>query len=314
MSNNSNQYSSGVWYAIIAYTLWGFLPLYWKILDQIPSSEILAHRVLWSFVFVSLILAVSSKWPIFKEECKKIFLNRSHLLSLIASSLFISANWFIYIWAVNTGQFIETSLGYYINPLLSVLLGVIVLKERLTYWQTLSFILAAIGVAILTIQYGQVPWIALGLALSFGLYGLTKKIANLNSLIGLTFETLFVLPIALIYISSLQLAGTGALTISSPDITLLLMGAGVATALPLLFFAQGAKRIPLSMIGFLQYIAPSIILCLGVFIFKEPFTTIHLISFTFIWSALTLYSVSKTKWMTALESKARKSKHLKRNY
>jgi chloramphenicol-sensitive protein RarD len=303
MGNHSNQYSSGVWYAVAAYTMWGFLPLYWKLLDQIPSIEILAHRVIWSFIFVSVIIAVTSKWTIFKAECKKIFLNRSHLLSLIASSLLISANWLIYIWAVNTGQFIETSMGYYINPLLSVLLGIIVLKERLTYWQTLSFILATIGVAVLTFQYGQVPWIALGLALSFGLYGLTKKIANLNSLIGLTFETLFVLPIALIYISSLQLAGTGALTISSPDITLLLMGAGVATALPLLFFAQGAKRIPLSMIGFLQYIAPSIILFIGVFIFKEPFTTVHLISFTFIWSALTLYSLSRTKWMTALESK-----------
>jgi chloramphenicol-sensitive protein RarD len=308
MNNGSDQYVSGVWYAVAAYTLWGFLPLYWKLIDQVPASEILAHRVVWSFVFVSLILAVTSKWKAFKDECKSIFLKRTHLLSLIASSFFISANWFIYIWAVNTGQFIETSLGYYINPLLSVLLGVIVLKERLTYWQTISFVLATIGVSIITFQYGQVPWIALGLALTFGLYGLTKKIANLNSLIGLTFETLFVLPIALIYISSLQLAGTGSLGIISLDVTLLLMGAGAATALPLLFFAQGARRIPLSMIGFLQYIAPSIILLLGIFVFKEPFTTVHLISFVFIWSSLTLYSLSKTKFMIKIESKLSKGK------
>jgi chloramphenicol-sensitive protein RarD len=308
MRNNSNQFVCGVWYAIAAYTLWGFLPLYWKLIDQVPAGEILAHRVLWSFVFVSIIIAVTSKWKVFKEECKSIFAKRSHLLSLIASSILISANWLIYIWAVNTGQFVETSLGYYINPLLSVLLGVIVLKERLTYWQIVSFVLATIGVAIITIQYGQIPWIALGLALTFGLYGLTKKIANLNSLIGLTFETLFVLPIALIYISFLQITGTGSLAIKSFDVTLLLMGAGAATALPLLLFAQGARRIPLSMVGFLQYIGPSIILCLGIFIFKEPFTTVHLIGFIFIWSALTLYSLSKTKWVTALGSKGSKGK------
>jgi chloramphenicol-sensitive protein RarD len=310
MNNDSNQYSIGVWYTIVAYLAWGFLPLYWKLLDQVPASEILAHRVIWSFVFVCLILAITSKWDTFKLECRNIFSKRNQVLSLLASSLLISVNWFIYIWAVNTEQVVEASLGYYINPLLSVLLGIVVLKERLTSWQLISFALATIGVAILAIQYGKVPWIAISLAMSFALYGLAKKITNLSSLIALTIETLLALPIALLFISSLHLGGTGSFAVSSYYITLLLIGAGVSTALPLLFFAQGARRIPLSMIGFLQYIAPTISLVLGIFIFKESFTKVHLISFIFIWAALTLYSISRTKWFVILQNKESKNKSL----
>lgn len=303
MDKHPNQYVLGVWYTATAYTMWGFLPLYWKLMEHVPSSEILAHRIIWSFVFIFIILALTSKWANFKIECKNILTKPFQLLGVIFASLLISANWFIYIWAVNQGQVIEASLGYYINPLISVLLGIIVLKERLTVWQKVSFILATIGVLIITLKYGKIPWIALSLALSFGLYGLTKKLTKLGSIIGLTFETLLVVPIAFIYLSLLHVAGTGSMGNSSIYFLLILAGAGIATSIPLLFFAQGASRIPLSMIGFLQYIAPSISLLLGVFVFHESFTKVHLISFIFIWTALALYTVSKTKYMQLIEAK-----------
>ncbi|MDQ0337473.1 chloramphenicol-sensitive protein RarD [Caldalkalibacillus uzonensis] len=305
---NQKQVIIGAWYAIAAYAAWGLLPLYWKLLENIPALEILAHRIIWSFVFVALILAVSSKWPQLKKECLSICRNRKQSLALMSSAVVISANWLIYIWAVNNDRVIETSLGYYINPLFSVLLGIVVLKERLTFWQSWSFVLATIGVLIITVKYGTIPWIALSLALSFALYGLAKKIANLNAMIGLAFETLLTLPVALLYVALLHNAGNSSFGASSVSTSLLLAGAGMATALPLLWFAQGARKIPLSMLGFFQYIAPSITLCLGIFVFNEPFSKIHLISFMFIWSALTLYSLSKTKLMVQLETKLNRKK------
>ncbi|GGK14733.1 transporter [Caldalkalibacillus thermarum] len=306
--NNQKQVIMGTWYAVAAYVVWGVLPLYWKLLENIPALEILAHRIIWSFVFVILILAVTSKWSELKQECLSIWRNRKQSLALISSALVISANWFVYIWAVNNDRVIETSLGYYINPLLSVLLGIVVLKERLTYWQTWSFVLATIGVLLITVHYGAIPWIALSLALSFALYGLAKKIASLNAMLGLAFETLLTLPLALLYVAWLHNTGSSSFGTSSVGTSLLLAGAGMATALPLLCFAQGARRIPLTMLGFFQYIAPSITLCLGIFVFNEPFTTIDLISFMFIWSALTLYSLSKTKLMVRLETKLNRKK------
>lgn len=283
----------GVCYAIAAFTAWGFLPLYWKALEQVPAMEILAHRILWSFVFVLTAVLMYNRWKNFKE----ILLNKSNRLTILLSTLLISANWFIYIWAVNNEHVVDASLGYYINPLLTIFLAMVILKERLNFWQLISLVLALIGVLIITLKYAQIPWIALSLALTFAMYSLVKKLSNFDSVNGLALETITVVPISLIFIIFKQVDGTAAFGISSIYTTLLLIGAGVVTALPLLWFAQGARRVSLSTIGFIQYIAPSITLFLGVFLFKEPFTTLHVLSFGFIWCALTLYSLSQTRFM-----------------
>jgi len=209
----------------------------------------------------------------------------------MTASLLVSANWGIFIWAVNSGHILQTSLGYYINPLVSVLLGVIVLKEKLSGAQILSFSLAGIGVLILTIHFGEVPWVALSLAISFGLYGLAKKMIKVDAEIGLTLETMMVTPLAIIFMVYL-LVTSKPLFLESASTSLFLIGGGIATALPLLFFAKGAQKVPLSMMGILQYIAPTMTLLIGVFMYREPFTKAHLVSFIFIWSALLIYAAS----------------------
>ena len=278
----------GIIYATVAYILWGFLPIYWKLVQHVPADEILAHRILWSFVFMIIIVLASGKlWPFFRE-CKLILHDKKKLIGISAASVIISINWLTFIWAVNSEHVVQASLGYYINPLVSILLGMIVLKESLSKRQLLSFILAAIGVINLTISFGVFPWVSLVLAFSFGLYGLLKKMVDIGAMFGLTIETMIVTPLALIYLivipdstlaPDMMFSGSGAL----------LFGAGIATAIPLLLFAAGAKRIPLSMVGFLQYIAPTLMLILGVFLYDEPFTQAHLVSFLFIWVALIIY-------------------------
>ncbi|MFT4412330.1 EamA family transporter RarD [Fredinandcohnia humi] len=311
MSNTEmKEYKIGVMYTAVAYIAWGVLPLYWKLLDHISPVEILAHRILWSLVFVIGLILVSNKVKLLLSNLKAIFSNKIKLFGIVASSVLISINWATYIWAVNSDHIIEASLGYYINPLVSVLLGILVLKERLLFWQGISFILAAIGVLILTVQYGSFPWVAFILAISFGIYGLTKKLTKLDSLIGLTMETMVVAPIALIYLAWLYRGGVDSFSVAPFDVKLLLLGAGIATALPLLWFASGANRIPLSMVGILQYIAPTISLLIGVFLYHEHFTKAHLLTFVCIWTALLIYSFSKTKLLTAIQPKFPKNKSL----
>ncbi|MCA1029459.1 EamA family transporter RarD [Bacillus timonensis] len=305
-NEQAKQHGIGVMYTTLAYLIWGILPLYWKLLDEVTAFEILAHRVFWSFVFVMMIIFVSKRLQTFSTDLKNTFTNVRALFAVSSAAVLISTNWFIYIWAVNADHIIEASLGYYINPLVSVLLGIIVLKERLLFWQSISFILAGVGVLILTFQYGQFPWIAITLAVSFGLYGLTKKLTKLDPIIGLTLETLLVAPIAFLYLAFLANNQMGSFLPASFDVKLLLIGAGIVTAMPLLWFAQGAKRIPLSMIGILQYIAPTISLVLGVFLYNEHFSKVHLVTFMFIWTALVIYSFSKTKLFIALQPKTRK--------
>ncbi|MEW8970256.1 EamA family transporter RarD [Mesobacillus jeotgali] len=301
---------AGVLYAAFSYILWGVLPVYWKLLHHVNADEILANRVFWSFFFIAAILVLNKKWGLFTGTLRGLAQNKKQLAALTVASMLISVNWFMYIWAVNTDQMIEASLGYYINPLVSVLLGMIFLKERLSVLQYLSFALAAIGVLVMTISYGQFPWIALSLAISFGLYGLAKKLIKVDSAVGLALETLVVMPLAAIYIGYLMIQGTNSLFASSLSTTLLLAGAGAATAVPLLFFAKGAQRIPLATLGILQYIAPTLTLILGVFVYHETFSTVHLLAFTFIWSALILYSLSRTKMAAALSVKWKKEKGL----
>jgi len=283
--------TKGFIYGLLAFITWGFLPLYWKMLSQVPADETLAHRILWSFVLVTGIIIVLKKLG----PLKQYLLDKKKLMIIAICSLLISINWFIFIWAVNTNQVIEASMGYYILPLVSVFLGVIFLKEKITIWQCLAVTMALIGILIITVEYGRVPWIALVLAITFGLYGLAKKLLEVEPLLGLALETAIITPIAIIYIIFIQLQGVGTLGIGEGylTLTLLLIGAGVATAMPLLWFAESAKRIELSTIGFMEYIAPTITLLLGIFIFQENFTKTHFISFSCIWVAIVIYSISK---------------------
>jgi chloramphenicol-sensitive protein RarD len=304
-----NPITIGSIYAIAAYVFWGGLPLYWKLLDEYAATEILAHRIVWSFVFVLFLILLTTRWSRIKDEFRFLVSKASFIFSLLLSSLIISFNWLIYIWAVNTERVVEASLGYYINPLVSVLLGVIFLRERLNMWQTISFVLASIGVAIMTIYYGQVPWAALLLAITFGLYGLAKKVTRLTPLFALAFETLLMLPLAMLYLSYVHVTSSGAFA-SGLGVSLLLMGAGVVTALPLLWFAHGAQRIPLNMIGFFQYIAPSLTLLLGIFVFQEPFSTVQLVCFVFIWLSVILFTLAKSKSLLSLEQRVLGKKHL----
>ena len=257
----------GVLYGIGAYLLWGLFPIYWKWLEAVPAIQIISHRVIWSFVLLALIVFVTRQWRAFRSAAIK---PRIMLIYLV-SAILLSINWLTYVWAVNAGFVVESSLGYFINPLLSVLLGVVFLREKLRPWQWLPIGLAAIGVVYVAFSYGQFPWIALTLAFSFGLYGLVKKMAPLGSLYGLTLETgLLFLP-AVLFLLVMEGQGQGAFLHSPPTADLLMAGAGVVTTIPLLMFASAVQRIPLSMVGILQYITPTVQFLLGVFLYHEPF-------------------------------------------
>jgi len=278
----------GIIYAVITYLCWGLLPLYWRMFDTMSALEVLSHRVLWSFVFVAIVVTVAKRW----KHMKAAVADRKSKVAVTLCALFISCNWLIFIWAVNNNHVIETSLGYYMNPLISVLFAVVFLKERLRMGQWLAIVLAGVGVLILAIQYGHVPWISISLATTFALYGLAKKIAKLDVLLGLTWETLIVFPISLLYLAFIHTQGNPTLsTLSSTSLILLLL-AGIATAMPLFWFAKAAELLPLSMVGFIQYIAPTTSLLLAIFVFNEPFTNGQLISFILIWGALVLYSIA----------------------
>lgn len=279
--------NKGIFYGVGAYLLWGLLPIFWKSLHHVPALEILAHRMVWSLAFVVVLLAAQGHW----RWLMPVLRNGRVLLTFTVSALLLSLNWFIYIWAVNAGHIVETSLGYFINPLLNVLLGMLFLKERLRPGQLVAVIVAVIGVLYLTLQYGSLPWIALTLAGSFGVYGLLRKTATLNSLEGLTLETLVLFPPALAYLVYLELVGSAAFGHVSLATTLLLVFGGVATALPLLLFASGARRVTLTLMGILQYIAPTMQFLIGVFLYHEPLDRYRLIGFSLIWLALAIYSL-----------------------
>lgn len=278
--------NKGMLYAIAAYSMWGLFPLYWKTLQHVPALEILSHRMTWSLGFVLLLLVLRRRWAWLKTA---VHTPRTILL-FFASAALLSVNWFVYIWGVNAGFIVETSLGYFINPLVSVLMGVLFLGERLRRWQWLAIGLAAAGVIYLTIRYGALPWISLTLAGSFALYGLIRKTAPLGSLEGLSLETALMFFPALGYLIYLEVIGTAAFGHVDGLTTALLGLAGVATAVPLLFFAAGARLIKLATIGILQYIAPTLQFLIGVFIYHESFTVDRLIGFSFIWLALIIYS------------------------
>jgi chloramphenicol-sensitive protein RarD len=305
---NKNETKMGAIYAGFSYVLWGLLPIYWKLIESVNPKEILANRIFWSFVFMLFILFMTKKWGLFLQTLKGFAQNKKQMYALIIASFLITINWFTYIWAVNSGHMVEASLGYYINPLVSILLGMAILKEKLSLYQYISFAFAAIGVLIISISYGQFPWVAIVLAISFGLYGLAKKLINVDSSVGLALETLVVTPIAAIYMCVLLFSGSSAFLSSGLSTDFLLMGAGVATAIPLLYFAKGAQKIPLSLLGFIQYISPTLTLILGIFVYHEHFSKLQLLSFIFIWSAVTIYSLSKTKLLADRGLKLRSEK------
>lgn len=284
---------SGVPVAVLAYVIWGFLPVYWKSIEHVSSIEILVSRIVWAFLSTLLLVFLMKNGRHLVEDMKILWQSKRSFWSLFFASILISGNWFLYIWAVNHGYLVQTSLGYYINPLVSVVLGVVFLKERLSTTQMVAFLLAIIGVTILTISYGQFPLLAFTLAVSFAVYGLVKKSIQLDALRVLTIETFFITPLALGYYIWLFWADQAVFLHANLRTDILLVFTGVATALPLVLFAKGAQRMPLYMVGFLQYIAPTIMLFLGVIIYGETFGKIDLLSFMFIWAALILFTVSK---------------------
>ena len=271
----------GLLYGIIAYALWGFFPIYWKNLQDVPAIELLGHRIAWSFLLLIVVILFMSRWNDFRSA-----LNARTLRIYFIAAILIGVNWLVYVWAVNAGYILETSLGYFINPLLSVLMGVIFLRERLRSAQWIPVALAAVGVAYLTFAYGRPPWIALLLAFTFGFYGLTKKLAPLGSVFGLTLETGILFLPAVIYLGWAEANGSASFLHSGTTPDLLMIGAGVVTTIPLLLFASAAKQIPLSMIGILQYLAPTIQFLIGVLVYKEPFDQSRLIGFSIVWLAL----------------------------
>ncbi|RDY66656.1 EamA family transporter RarD [Halobacillus sp. SY10] len=298
-----NEEKLGIFYTAGAYILWGVLPIYWKMIQEIPAFEILAHRIVWSFLFMGIVIMIARKQKEFMRECRQIIKNKKQLVGITLASITISINWVTYILAVNTDHVVEASLGYYINPLVSILLGMIVLKEKFSKAQWLAFLLAALGVIYMTVNFGSVPWLALLLAFSFGSYGLLKKLVPLNAMFGLTIETLIVTPVALVFLFQQQTGQWSTIDFWSWT-TAIVFGAGIVTAIPLLLFSAGAKRIPLSMVGFLQYFAPTIMLIIGIFLYDEPFTDVHAVSFTLIWAGLAVYTVTRMKRLKKYEAKA----------
>jgi len=272
--------------ALIAYVLWGVFPVYFKLVQSVPPTEVLAHRIVWAVPFGALILHVRRQWP----EVWKAFTAPATVFWLALAASFISANWFIYIWAVQQGQVLQASLGYYINPLMYVLVGVLFLNERLRRAQVVSVLLAAIGVSYLTIKGGQFPFVAISLALLFTLYGVIRKQVAVGAMPGLFIETLLLFPFAAAWLGWLMISQQAAFGQAGVSISLLLMLAGPLTVVPLLLFAIAARRLTLTVIGFMQFIAPTLQFIVGIF-YGEILTPAHLVCFGCIWAAVAIFSI-----------------------
>lgn len=291
---------SGVAYASAAFLIWGLSPIYWKVLHNISALEIIMHRTIWSFVFLLIILVFQRHGNEFMVAVKK----RRTFLFLIPTTMLLAFNWFIYIWAVNNEHILQASLGYFITPLVNVLLGMIFLRERLRPLQTVSLVLAGIGVLYLAVHYGKFPWIALSLAFAFGFYGLIRKVAPVSSFVGLSLEIFFLSGPALAYLIFLDSKDAGALFHISIKMDLFLMGTAFLTAFPLLLFTLGTRRLNLSTVGFLQYIAPSCMFLLGVFLYNEPISSAQTLTFVLIWTALCIYSTDSVRYYRRVKNPA----------
>ena len=293
---NDPQHTSAFVAGVASFATWGLVPIYWKLLTKVPALEILAHRFVWTTVFLGLLLSWQERW---REVIGNLRRRRGALFCL-GSGIMVGLNWLLFIWAVNIGHVLETSLGYFMTPIVNVLLGAFILRERLSAWQTASILIALVAVSILAFGYGHFPWIALGLCTSFGLYGLLRKQSGTAAIPGLFLETLFLLPLAMVYL--VLLADRGALTFGPSHISLsvILTTSGIVTAVPLIWFGYAARHLRLVTIGFLQYLSPSISFILGLFVYHETFTRQHFITFLLIWFALVLVSTEAVlRWRTS---------------
>jgi chloramphenicol-sensitive protein RarD len=282
---------AGVASGLAAYGMWGLFPLYFPLLEPAGGLEIVAHRVLWSLVFVAGLLTVVRRW----SHVRAAFTDRRTMLVLLGAALLIAVNWLVFVWAVNSGHVVETSLGYFINPLVSVLLGVVVFSERLRALQWTAVGIAAVAVVVLTVDYGRPPWIALALAGSFGLYGLMKKVVRVEAAPGLFVETALVVVPAGAVLAVLHAQGDGTAGNAGTGHLLLLLSSGIATAVPLLLFAAATRRIPLSTVGLLQYVTPLMQLAIGVFVNHEPMPPARLAGFVIVWIALAVFTVDSLR-------------------
>ncbi|MEK5199033.1 EamA family transporter RarD [Staphylococcus sp. FSL H8-0121] len=288
----SNEYKKGIFFALGAYVLWGILPIYWELIDQIGAFEILAFRIIFSAIFMVLILIVGKhQRQSFMRDVNQLVSHPIQLLAIIVAGYVITVNWGTFIWAVTNGHVLQSSLGYYINPLVSILLALIFLKERFNKFEWLAILFAFIGVLYMTLKVGEFPVVSLMLAFSFGIYGLLKKVVHIDAISSIAVECIVTAPAGLIYVGYLwqQHQLTFGMNMSS----FWLLFSGAITAIPLILFSAGAKRMPLSLTGFIQYVGPTIMFVLGIFLFNEPFDVHQLITFVFIWIGIILYSISQ---------------------
>ncbi|NTV90505.1 MAG: EamA family transporter RarD [Clostridiales bacterium] len=295
---DKKNYIKGLAAGTMAFAIWGLLPLYWKLVAAISPYEIFCQRVVWSFLLVCILMLIKGQW----SELTQALADRQERKNIFGPAVLISINWLVYIWSVNNGFVIESSLGYYINPLLLTFFGSLIFKERLTRLQKVGLIFAATGVIIKTVLYGRVPIIAITLGISFALYGTLKKMSKLNSLAGLGFETLVIGIPALAYIIYIESKGAGIIGNQSWSFWLMIAFSGIATATPLLLFSESAKRLPLNVVGFLQYLSPTTGLLLGIFVFKETFDFSSLAAFSFIWVGIIIFSFSQYRTYRNLET------------
>lgn len=286
-----NAARAGVAYGLAAYVFWGLAPIYFKAVSTVPPLEVLAHRIVWSVVLLAIFISFTRRWRPAISSLR----SRQTLLFLAATTILVSTNWFLFIWAVTNNLLLQASLGYYINPLVSILLGMVFLGERLSRWGKISVVLAVVAVGFQVIRGAGVPYVALILACSFGMYGLLRKIVRVDAVVGLAVETSMLFPLAAAYLIWLGYTGAGSLGTISRSFDGLLLLAGVVTTFPLVWFTKAARRLRLSTIGFLQYISPSLHFALAVFVYGEPFSWSAAITFCCIWVALAIYSIDATR-------------------
>ncbi|MDO4936154.1 MAG: EamA family transporter RarD [Phascolarctobacterium sp.] len=294
---NNNRLKEGILYGIGAYGLWGILPVYWKQIHHVPALEILANRFIWSAVFVFLILYFTGRLERFRKETKETFSNWQSGVRMVAASVMVFFNWGIYIWAVEDGRILETALGYYINPLLSVVLAVVFLKEWLNRLEWLSVFLAFCGISSMVVKTGYLPWVSLVVPSTFAIYGLLKKCIPVSPFTSTMLETLIMLPFMLGYLIYLWLQGNNAFQLYDGITILYLVGCGIVTAIPLLFFAACTQCLPLNMVGFMQYLSPTLSMLIGVLLYDEAFTVAHMWTFGMIWLGLGFFSYSQYRKM-----------------
>jgi len=284
-AGDARRRAGGLMAALACFTAWGLLPVYWKEIPNVPAVEMVAHRVVWSLLFVAVLLTLQRSWVEIRRQWTARTLGWAAL-----SGAAVTVNWGIYIWAVNAGRVVDTSLGYFLMPLVNLLVGLVFFRERLRALQWLAVAIAAAGVGQAIVVRAGVPWVALGLCGSFGLYGALRKDSHLDSLPGLFFETLAMAPLALAWLAWTGLGGTAAFGTHDLRASAFLMGAGVVTAVPLLWFSHAARRLPLSTVGFIQYLSPSLSFVLGTALYHEPVTTARLVSFACVWAALAVFT------------------------